>query len=45
MSTYNICFCGEIRKKYLLDTFFYLELCDSLGLFFAHLDQRLQGSL
>ena len=26
MSTHNICFCGEIRKKYLPDTNSYLDL-------------------
>ena len=30
MSTHNICFCGEIRKKKIPDTHYYLDLSVSM---------------
>ena len=30
MSTHNICFHGEIRKKYLFATLSYLEVCTAM---------------
>ena len=31
MSTHNICFCGEVKKKKFQDTPSYLELCECMG--------------